>query len=328
MSIDLREKVTDSNTGNSRTRNVFQAELEVKTNKTAWVKGTNAKFEGSLDFLEGEEDANVFFEWGPAGNVQANTTGSKTLSSTGAFYNKVTSLDTSTSYDFRASGETSESGEDDIGQVISFETKALQIQTNSATNIGVGSAQLNGTLDALDSAENDATLKFEWTEVSSGDDLNNRISAGTRPTPGSFNAELIGLSKDTEYRFGAKGIANPSGDVFDAELNSLSFTTKNIEITDGTVSNTTPQAFTVSFDIATFTGSGDITVGIDYVESSDGDFANSTRAEDNDNPHSSEKTVDVTADGLSSGTDYDYRTFAEVDGVRVEGAVQTATTAS
>lgn len=301
--------------------------IAVSTVGTASIEGTAAQFEGSLDVLESGEDADTSFEWGPSGNVQANTISAQTLSSTGAFLARPTSLNTSTSYDFRASATTTGSGETDVGQVIGFETKALHLITNLATNVGVGSAQLNGTLEALDSAENDATLEFEWGEGSLQSDLSNTISAGTLTSAGSFDVELTGLSKDTEYIFRAKGTANPSGDVIDTELNSATFTTDNIEITDGTVSNTTSSSFTVEFDVSTFTGDGDITLGIDYVASSDGDFANSTRVEDSDNPASATGTFDVSADGLSSGTDYDWRAFAEVDGVRVEGAVGTATTA-
>ena len=301
--------------------------IAVSTVGTAEIKGTNAKFEGSLDFLESGEDAYTSFQWGLAGNVQANSTSAQTLSSPGAFFSQVDSLSTSTSYDFRATATTTGSGETDVGQVIGFETKALQVIADFPTNIGVGSAQLNGTLEALDSAENDVTAEFEWGEGSSETDLTNTISAGTLTSAGPFNAELTGLSKDTQYIFRPKATANPSGDTLDTELNSLTFTTENIEITDGIVSNTTSSSFTVEFDVSTFTGSGDITLGIDYVASSDGDFANSTRVEDAENPASATGTFDVTADGLSSGTDYDWRAFAEVDGVRVEGAVGTATTA-
>lgn len=291
------------------------------TSGGATATAGSAELNGTLEALTSGGDADVRFEWGEQGNNFQESTTSENLSSTSSFTGDIDNLDPGTTYEFKAVGTENSSGETDEGQVLAFSTDNLEVSTSGTLEINTGSIEFEGSLDENESG-NSVGVSFEYQKASESG-FNGSVSAGSQSSLGSFSTEAAGLEKDTQYEF--RAVATQDGGT--VRGSSQTATTKNIETGNETVTSTSASSFDVEFEITIFTGNQDIVAGIDYVKSSDGDFANSTRVEDSDNPHSSEKILDVTADGLSSSTDYDWRSFVEVDGIRVEGPVQTATTA-
>ena len=290
------------------------------TSGGATATAGSAELNGTLEALTSGGDADVRFKWGEQGNNLQESTTSKNLSSTSSFTGDINNLDPGTAYEFKAVGTENSSGETDEGQILTFSTDNLEVSTSGTLEINIGSIEFEGSLDENESG-NSVDVSFEYQKAGESG-FNGSASAGSQSSLETFSADQAGLEKDTQYEF--RAVATQDGGT--VKGSSQTATTKNIETGNETVTSTSASSFDVEFEIITFTGSQDIVAGIDYVKSSDGDFANFTRVEDSDNPHVSEKILDVTADGLSSSTDYDWRSFVEVDGVRVEGPVQTATT--
>ncbi|MBN2097978.1 MAG: leucine-rich repeat domain-containing protein [Dehalococcoidia bacterium] len=76
------------------------------------------------------------------------------------------------------------------------------IGTTEATDTAPSSAQLNGTLSSLGTAEN-VTVSFEWG-LDSG--YGNETTSQTLTSSGSFSAVIDGLTPETTYHFRAKAI--------------------------------------------------------------------------------------------------------------------------
>lgn len=96
--------------------------VSVSTAEATNVGESSATLNGSLDDLGGAGDADVYFEWGPSGDL-SNATTPQTLSSTGAFDADITGLESDTEYEYRAVAEASD-GDADTGSSVTFATTA------------------------------------------------------------------------------------------------------------------------------------------------------------------------------------------------------------
>ena len=94
--------------------------LSVTTDPATEVTDNSATLNGSLDDLDGAGSADVYFEWGPSGDL-SNTTTAQTLSSTGSFSEEVSNLDSDTDYEYRAVADASD-GDSATGGTVSFTT--------------------------------------------------------------------------------------------------------------------------------------------------------------------------------------------------------------
>jgi len=136
----------------------------VSTDDPSGVAETSATLNGTLSSLDGADSADVYFEWGPAGD-RSTTTAVRTLSSTGSFSEEITDLSAGTEYEFLAVAEAS-NGTTDTGGMVSFVTDA---DCADATNWpdGTGSAG-DENIDELDLdgqvvATSDANAYEEFT---------------------------------------------------------------------------------------------------------------------------------------------------------------------
>ena len=94
--------------------------VAVLTDGADGVGETTATLNGTLSTLDGADSADVYFEWGPAGD-RSNATAVRTRSSTGSFGAELTGLEVGTDYEFRAVAEGSD-GTADAGAVATFRT--------------------------------------------------------------------------------------------------------------------------------------------------------------------------------------------------------------
>ena len=92
----------------------------VTTGDATDVTKTAATLDGTLQDLDGADSVDVYFEWGPGGDL-SNTTATRTLSSTGSFDATVDGLSEGTEYGFRAVAESSD-GSTDTGPTVAFTT--------------------------------------------------------------------------------------------------------------------------------------------------------------------------------------------------------------
>jgi len=328
---EFRATGTEPNSGDTDQGSVMTFtldDLQVSTNSVSVISDTDIDFTGEITVNEDGGSADVGVEYQQTGQSGFNnSTSAGTVSGTGTFSGTITGLTAGIEYEVRAFAEL------DTGRVTgstqTVTTLEVGVTTDAATTINVGSATLNGTLDALGASENDAAVSFDWG-LSSGSVDDNNVTADqspVSPAPASFDTEITGLDPDTEYQFRAQATGNPSGDV--AEGSTLTFTTDNVAVSTTTnVTSVTTSSFTVEGDLTTFTGDNDVTIGHEYVTSGGSFSSNGTDVTSSSSPTQSTGTFTTDITGLSSGTSYDYRAFVEVDGVRINGTTETTSTNS
>lgn len=303
-------------------------ELAISTDTSPTVEGTDAEVEGEVTTYSGTtENYDVFFEYREVGASMWNSTPSTQRTSgdgTGTFSDTISGLDPDTDYEFRAVGDMN--GERREGIIVNFTTEALEIESSAATDVNVGSATLNGSLDMFASTETDVDVDFSWGPQGNVSQNTVNASPTSLGAPGSFSLDLTGLDKDTPYEFRAEGTSNPSND-FDTGQ-TLSFTTDDVEVTTtATPTSTTSSSLTIEGEVTVFTGDGDIEVGVQYVDSATGNIdQNGTEVVSDQSPLTNTGTFTTQITGLGSSTSYDFRAFARVDGVTVTGTEASAAT--
>ncbi|MFC7008688.1 hypothetical protein [Halalkalicoccus salilacus] len=216
----------DIDTGSSMTFTTTTSDtgVAVSTASASNVGESSATLNGSLDDLGGADSADVYFEWGPSGDL-SNTTEPQTLSSTGPFSEEITGLEAGEEYEYRAVAEASD-GDTDTGSSITFTTTTVEtsvaVSTASASNVSESSATLNGELTELTGAD-PADVYFEWGESGAG--LPNRTDGQTLDSTGAFDELIDGLDQGTAYEFRAiaeTGEVSDTGDI-------VTFTTEEPE---------------------------------------------------------------------------------------------------
>ena len=120
--------------------------VAVSTDGADGVGETTATLNGTLSTLDGADSADVYFEWGPAGD-RSNATAVRTRSSAGSFGAELTGLEAGTDYEFRAVAEGSD-GTADASAVATFRTDGGCVD---ATEWPAGTGQDGGeNIDELD----------------------------------------------------------------------------------------------------------------------------------------------------------------------------------
>jgi uncharacterized protein (TIGR02145 family) len=159
-------------------------------------------------------------------NVKPTTTDSKTVDEVGAaqFVSSINNLTPGTTYHVRAYATNSIGTA--YGADLSFSTLAHSPSavTQSATNITITDATLNGTVNANDLS---TTVSFEYGLTTSyGQTITAIQSPVTGNTNTSVTASVTGLSLGTTYHYRIKG-SNSFGT---SDGNDMSFTTLNIPL--------------------------------------------------------------------------------------------------
>lgn len=183
---------------------------------------TSATLNGDLTSLGSYTSVDVYFEYREVGQGSWSTTTRTAQSSTGAFSDSVSTLRSSTNYEFRAAAATPNGAV--TGGIVTFTTgqgQGIQVTTNNATEISDSSATLNGTLDAMGSASS-VDVAFEYRQV--GATAWQRSTSETLTVPQSFDIGIGGLQSQTDYEF--RAVAESQSD--SATGGTATFTTIDI----------------------------------------------------------------------------------------------------
>jgi hypothetical protein len=202
-------------------------ELDVTTLSATNIDEDSARLR--CDVETGDEDAQVWFEWGEdnddldeeTNNVDVNANDHETVTRV------ISGLDSDTRYFFRCVAEDDD-GNDDEGSIRSFrtdddgsrsESDAPDVVTLSPTGVDSGGATLHGEVDPNGE---DTDAWFEWG--TSRTNLNRSTShqdVGDSTSDVSYSARISGLSANTTYYYRAVA----ENDEGDDEGNIVSFRT-------------------------------------------------------------------------------------------------------
>ncbi|WP_416841195.1 S8 family serine peptidase [Haloferax sp. DFSO52] len=233
----------DSDTGQISTfETTTDPSVVVSTGSATDVGETIVTLNGSLSDLGGAESATVSFDYRQGGTSSWTQTDTQTRSSTGAFSESLSGLESGVTYEFRAIATASD-GDSDTGQISTFQTTVdpgVVVSTDSPTSVGESTATLNGTLSDLGGASS-ADVAFEWGERGSG--FPNTTSGQSLSSTGAFSESVSGLASDTEYEFRAVATAS-DGDTDTAS--AIVFTTDATPSEPSEPSAPTVESYSVS----------------------------------------------------------------------------------
>lgn len=205
-------------------------DLSVTTRNAEDVDDNSAEL--VCDVETGDEDADVWFEWGEDDDDLDDETDETSVDSDDneTVRETITGLDEDTRYYFRCVAEDDD-GNDDEGSIRSFttddeddeeeDTDAPEVRTISATNVTSASATLRGEVNPNG---DDTDAWFRWgTSRTNLNRTTSRQDMGDGDDDEDFSANISGLSADTTYYF--RAIAE--NDEGDDEGNILSFRTSS-----------------------------------------------------------------------------------------------------
>jgi hypothetical protein len=295
--------------------------LDVATDPATAVGETSATLHGSVDDLGGADAADCHFEYRQVGASSWTATSTQSLSSTGAFSADVTGLADGADYEYRAVADASD-GDAATGSTVTFTTTAdvLAATTDAASDVGTGSATLNGSLDDLGGADL-ADCHFEYRQV--GASAWDATSAQSLFATGSFDAAVSGLASGADYEYRVV-VEAADGDA--ATGGTVTFTT-----VDGAPSATTDSATGVGSEDATLNGTLDGLGGADaadcYFEYREDGASSWTATSAQSLSSTGAFSADVS--GLSAATDHECRAVVEAsDGETATGDTVAFTTAA
>ena len=271
------------------------------TGHASSLTSSSATLNGSLANMGAASTVNVCLQWGTTqGGPYPNSTPAQAMTVTGPFSAGLTGLAAKTIYYFRAKGDGGTSGIS-YGSENSFTTSVVQptVVTNGATGITSTSALLNGNLTAMGTA---ATVDVTFYYGLQPGEFNH-TAWQTLSAPGSFQANLAGLTSDTLYYF--RTVAQGDGNSVDGA--ELTFRTSRVPPTVTT--NGATLVTTVSATLnGTLTGVG--SAASDNVSFQWGITSGMYSAETA--PQAMSATGDFLANltGLTSATTYYYRAKA------------------
>ncbi len=199
------------------------------------ISGTGATLNGSVN--ANSLSTSVSFNWGLTaayGNTVTATPSTVTGNTTTAVLAGISSLLPATTYHFRVTG-TNAAGTSN-GNDLTFTTAPAQpsVVTNIASNIGLNSAQLNGTVTANNSA---TTVSFDWgLTISYGNNTAGTPASVTGSSATPVLANLGSLALTTQYHYRCVGV-NSAGTSYGADM---TFTTGcQTPATPGTITGPT-----------------------------------------------------------------------------------------
>jgi len=279
----------------------------VATGGARTITSSSATLNGSLANMGAASTVNVSYQWGTTqGGPYPNSTTPQAMTAAGPFSAGLTGLAPKTTYYFRAKGDGGTSGIS-YGAENSFTTLVVQptVETNGATGITGDSAVLNGNLIALGTASKvDVTFCYglqpgEFTHT----------AWQTLSAPGSFQANLTGLTSDTLYYFRAVA----QGDGYNVDGAELTFRTSRIPptVTTSGVTNVTSAAARLNGTLTSLGSAASDNVSFQWGTTPGMYSAETT-------PQIMNDTGDFYSDlsGLTSATTYYYRAKANggIDG--------------
>ncbi len=208
QTCDSNDDCGDNNNGDDKP--------EVMTDSATNIQNNSATLNGELEDLGGDDEAEVWFEYGDdkdeVEDGDADDTSREDMDDEDDFSDHISGLRNNTTYYFRAVARNSEGT--DYGSIRSFRTGsnvtnnngclngfcAPQAITTLATSIGNNSARLNGLGIINDTAQTNA--HFEW---GTNTNMNNQTPSGTIGNSGSnpFSASIFGLNSNTTYYYRA-----------------------------------------------------------------------------------------------------------------------------
>jgi hypothetical protein len=312
---DLQAEATvDGSTFTSATQSVDLPSLAVSTKPNTATSATAVTLNGSLDSLESGEAATVSFEYGSAA-VDDNETSGQSLSSTGDFSKEVTGLAADTQYEYRVKGV--EGSDTDLGQIQTFTTDTIAVSTEAPSSIGAGAATLEGQIDALASSQSGAAAFFEYGKQS-GSVTDNSTAVQTGLSQGDpISQSVTGLEPGATYEVRVVATANPSGESKTSPVQT--FTTDNITVSTTTATSAGSTSFDATGNLDVNETGGSVSVGFEY--STDMSFSQETGA-----GTAASGSFNASASGLTAGTTYNVRAYAESGGSRVVGPTVQVTT--
>ena len=189
------------------------------------------------------------------------------------------------------------------GQEKTFNTLAINVTTNNATDVTQTHATLNGNLNTGDA--NIVSQGFQYKKTSDPEYQTVEVSDN-----GNISVTLSDLSPNTQYRFRAFCTPQGSAPVFGQEM---TFNTLTINVTTYPASNITESSATLNGQISA--GDADVVdKGFKYWPVSDPQNINAISVP-------STGSVSAIINNLAQNT-YQYRAFALSDGIMYQGATQ------
>jgi len=170
--------------------------LEVETDFATGLEWTEAQLNGQLTQLTGSANADVYFEWGPAGGGFPHSTPGTNLASTGFFSETVTGLEEDTEYQFRAVTTNAE-GSTERGEPQTFFTED-NLDPNAAITHAPTIPNVGDTVDLDASGSDDgdfggdSIVSYEWDLDDDGafDDATGPTATTTYSSGGSKTVKV------------------------------------------------------------------------------------------------------------------------------------------
>lgn len=272
--------------------------IYVTTNNATDVSHSHATLNGNLNV----GDANISSQGFQYKKTTDSEYQSVVVSGSGDISTTLSNLTPNTQYRFRAFC-TPQGCEPIYGQERTFNTLAINVTTNNATDVTQTHATLNGNLNTGDA--NIVSQGFQYKKTSDSEYQTVEVLGN-----GNISVTLSDLSPNTQYRF--RAFCNPQGStpVFGQEM---TFNTLTINVTTYPASNITESSATLNGQISA--GDADVVdKGFKYWPVNDPQNINAISVP-------STGSVSAIINNLAQNT-YQYRAFALSDGIMYQGATQ------
>jgi uncharacterized repeat protein (TIGR01451 family) len=302
------------------TSDTSESSLSVTTRSASSVDEDSATLRG---IIYNEDNIDVWFAFDENDTTPSCSSSSDEVSVSGnqdsgdSFSKSISNLDEGTRYYYRACAED-ENGNIVLGSRVSFKTdtdsnndnEESEVETNSPTRITKNSAQLNGYVKVNDTR--DPRVYFIYGTSSSN--MNTETSL-LKVNSNTYFQSIQSLNENTQYYYKAV-VTDRNGNIIDkGETKKFYTSINNRESTSAVTSSASP-----SFTVATLFGrinNGDGLVQCYFEYGSTRNLGlKSTRSIVNLYNTSSCSAV---IRGLSSGSQYYYRTVVEDEGVKYTG---------
>jgi hypothetical protein len=177
-----------------------KAEVSVKTLDATNITVELATLNGELTDFGDYTKANVYFRYRKVGQTSWLQTQKKEMTTLGNFYADISGLEINTEYEFRAMADYDTKTAE--GEIKTFKTptKGVKVQTNTATDVEVDSAILNGKITYL-SGYPSVNAFFRYRKV--GTETWTETPSQTLYGMESFSQPITGLIENVQYEFQA-----------------------------------------------------------------------------------------------------------------------------
>ncbi len=285
----------------------------VSTLNVSDITTSSVTLKGGLASLASAPAVNVSFQWGIVSGNYTNETTPQQLLTTGDFSFTLNNLYPGSTYYFRTQavgyGTT-------YGIERSFTTSAIPVIKTvvTASNIGVNTAKLSGTLQALGS-NTAVNSSFDYGLTT---EYGNTTSVTELTATGGYNTTITGLAPGTTYHFRAKAAGNVTvcGD-------DSSFTTLyNFGVTTVPAMVTGLQTVTLKGNLISLGAETNVNVNFEYWPTAGGDHLFTIPV-----AKTAAGAFSANITGITAGVSYTYKAVA-VGANTIYGAEMTFTTST